>query len=64
MPFTLSGMQRITQTVEHAPISRISLELTMDDGRSARGAANVLSQATVPGLWAASVPGETGALEQ
>lgn len=58
VPFVLQGMHRITQTAEHEPIARVSLELALGDGRSVRGSASVLGQAGVPGLWMGAVSGQ------
>lgn len=64
VPFALQGMQRITQTAEHEPISRVSLTVAMDSGKTASGSASVTSQVAIPGLWEGVVSGEIEALEQ
>ncbi len=64
VPFALQGMQRITQTEEFEPISRLTVALAMEDGAEALGSAGVASQMAVPGAWLGVVPGETEVLEQ
>ncbi len=64
VPMSLDGMQRITQTVEHAPVSRVAVSVGMASGASASGSANITSQLSVAGLWDGVVAGETEALEQ
>jgi len=64
VPFRVEGSQDITQTAEHEPISRVVLNLEMDDGQVARGSSAVTSQVAVPGPWSGVVPGELEALEQ
>jgi hypothetical protein len=58
VPFTLKGLQRITQTEEHEAVSRVALKLEMLDGQTVRGSASVTSQSSVPGEWLGAVPGE------
>ena len=54
----------ISQTVEHEPISRVSLSVALDSGKSASGSASVESQVAIPGLWEGVVSGESEVLEQ
>lgn len=60
VPFELEGLQEITQTAEHHPVSRVSLALEMDDGRNARASSSVFSQVAVPDAWSGAVHGEHG----
>jgi hypothetical protein len=64
VPFRMEGMQRITQTAEFEPVSRVSVTVAMDSGRSASGSASVTSQVSVPSLWEGAVSGELEVLEQ
>jgi prepilin-type N-terminal cleavage/methylation domain-containing protein len=63
VPFALKGMQRITQTDEHEPVSRVSLALEMEGGSSVLGSASIASQVTVPGEWLGVVPGEVADID-
>ncbi len=63
VPFELQGLQRITRTDEHAPVSRVSLALELDGGEKVLGSASVTSQASVPGEWLGAVPGEVADLD-
>jgi len=63
VPFKLKGMQRITQTAEHEPVSRVSLTLEMEDGQTVSGSTAVTSQAGVPGEWLGAVAGELAELD-
>ncbi len=63
VPFKLKGLQRISRTVEHEPVSKVSLTLAMDDGQSASGSTGITSQASVPGEWLGAVHGETAELD-
>jgi prepilin-type N-terminal cleavage/methylation domain-containing protein len=63
VPFQLQGMQRITQTEEFEPVSRVSLTLEMQDGQSVSGSAGITSQTSVPGLWMGAVPGQQAELD-
>jgi len=58
VPFQLEGLQRMTKTESYEVVSRVSLELHMDDGQHVMGSASVASQSTVPGEWLGAVPGE------
>ena len=64
VPFALEGMQRISQTAEFEPVSRVSVTVEMDSGSSASGSASVTSQVAIPGLWEGVVTGEVEVLEQ
>lgn len=64
VPFSLEGMQRISQTAEFEPVSFVSVSVEMESGKTASGSASVTSQAGVPGQWAGVVAGELEDLEQ
>jgi hypothetical protein len=63
VPFQLKGMQRITQTAEHDPVSRLSLTLQMEDGQAVSGSTSITSQASVPGTWLGAVSGEPAEID-
>jgi len=60
---SLSGRRLFTQTMAHDVISRVSLAVGLDDGRSLTASAAVDGQVAAISPWHGVVPGELPALE-
>ncbi len=55
---SLEGNQTITQTTATAVVTGVTMNVQMQDGRSATGAANVAGQLAVDDPWLGALPGE------
>jgi prepilin-type N-terminal cleavage/methylation domain-containing protein len=60
---SLEGNDTITQTEAHDVVTGVAITLTLQDGRTVSGSANVLGQLAVDEPWLGAVAGELPALQ-